>query len=298
MRPFPQTNEVRYAGKAGFGRHIRDGSIGAFQQMTRELQALRLQIIARRLAGVFAERAPELRWTETDGARKFADGKLRVFRIKSSVFCNHNGAWKYRARSKSSIAHSFQATPKTASGLECVVAIGEVYAATLRFRDAPRDDSRSFVRHLRFKRGHRLMHQFRFVAFSEMRLPAVATQQLFQFLAGNARQKSGIGNLVAVEMQNRQHRAIGGGVEEFVGMPRRCQGVGFGFGFAIADHARHNEIGIIENRAERMTERVAQFAAFVNRAGRFGRDVAGMPPGNENCKNSLRNPASSRLISG
>ena len=43
--------------------------------------------------------------------------------------------------------------PPTASGLECVVAIGEVYAATLRFRDAPRDDSRSLVRHLRPKHG-------------------------------------------------------------------------------------------------------------------------------------------------
>ena len=43
--------------------------------------------------------------------------------------------------------------PPPAGGLECVVAIGEVYAATLRFRDAPRADSRGFVRHLRPKHG-------------------------------------------------------------------------------------------------------------------------------------------------
>ena len=38
--------------------------------------------------------------------------------------------------------------PPPAGGLECVVAIDNRYAATFRFRDAPRADSRSFVRHL------------------------------------------------------------------------------------------------------------------------------------------------------
>ena len=38
--------------------------------------------------------------------------------------------------------------PPVAGGLECVIAIDDRYAATLRFRDAPRDDSRSFVKHL------------------------------------------------------------------------------------------------------------------------------------------------------
>ena len=44
--------------------------------------------------------------------------------------------------------------PLVAGGLECVVAIDNRYAATLRFRDAPRAESRSFVTHLRPK------HQF------------------------------------------------------------------------------------------------------------------------------------------
>ena len=38
--------------------------------------------------------------------------------------------------------------PPLAGGLECVVAIDQRYAATLRFRDAPRAESRSFVKHL------------------------------------------------------------------------------------------------------------------------------------------------------
>jgi heavy metal translocating P-type ATPase len=38
--------------------------------------------------------------------------------------------------------------PPVADGLECVVAIDQHYAAALRFRDAPRAESRSFVNHL------------------------------------------------------------------------------------------------------------------------------------------------------
>jgi len=38
--------------------------------------------------------------------------------------------------------------PPTAGGLECVVAIDNRYAAALRFRDAPRAESHSFIKHL------------------------------------------------------------------------------------------------------------------------------------------------------
>ncbi|WP_411827835.1 heavy metal translocating P-type ATPase [Luteolibacter sp. AS25] len=38
--------------------------------------------------------------------------------------------------------------PPIAGGLECVIAIDGIYAGMLRFRDAPRSDSRSFVNHL------------------------------------------------------------------------------------------------------------------------------------------------------
>src|SRR5581483_4620660 len=38
--------------------------------------------------------------------------------------------------------------PPIASGLECIVVMDGAYAATYRFRDAAREDSRSFIRHL------------------------------------------------------------------------------------------------------------------------------------------------------
>lgn len=45
--------------------------------------------------------------------------------------------------------------PKMSSGLECVVFIDKRYAATMRFHDAPRDDSRLFIQHLKPRHGVR-----------------------------------------------------------------------------------------------------------------------------------------------
>lgn len=45
--------------------------------------------------------------------------------------------------------------PPLAAGLECVVFIDDRYAATMRFHDAPRKDSRLFIQHLRPRHGVR-----------------------------------------------------------------------------------------------------------------------------------------------
>lgn len=45
--------------------------------------------------------------------------------------------------------------PEMSGGLECVVFIGDRYAATMRFHDAPRSDSRLFIQHLEPRHGVR-----------------------------------------------------------------------------------------------------------------------------------------------
>ena len=72
-------------------------------------------------------------------------------------------------------------------------------------------------------------------------------------------------------MQNRQHRAVARGIEEFVGMP--TGGQRSGFRFAVANHAAGKQVRIVEDRAIGVRQRIAQFSAFVNRPGSFGRDV-------------------------
>ena len=120
---------------------------------------------------------------------------------------------------------------------------------------------------------------------------AIAAEQVIQFLVADARQHAGIGDLVAVQMQDRQHRAIGAGIQKFVGMPTGRQRTGLRF--AVADDAGDDQIRVVEGRSVGVRERVAQFAAFVNRARRFRRDVAGNAAGKENCLNSRFMPSSS-----
>ena len=110
------------------------------------------------------------------------------------------------------------------------------------------------------------------VALDEMRRVAVAAQQMVELLVRNAREHGRIGDLVAVEMQDRQHRAVAHGIEELVRMPARRQRPGLGL--AVADDAGDDQVGIVERRAVGVRQRVAELAALVDRARRLRRDVA------------------------
>ena len=110
-----------------------------------------------------------------------------------------------------------------------------------------------------------------FASLDEDGCVPVAAEELLELLVADAREHAGVRNLVAVQMQNRQHGAIGCRIEKLVRMPARCQRSGFGL--AVTDDGRHDELGIVERGAVGVTEGVAELAAFVNRAWRLGRDV-------------------------
>ena len=78
-------------------------------------------------------------------------------------------------------------------------------------------------------------------------------------------------------MQDGQNGAVVDRVEELVGMP--AGGKGPRLRFAIADHACHDQVWIVERRTKRVRQRVSQFTAFVDRTWRFWshvtRDAAG-----------------------
>ena len=88
----------------------------------------------------------------------------------------------------------------------------------------------------------------------------------------DAREDRRVGDLVAVQMQDRQHRAVGRRVQEFVAVPRGRERPGFGL--AVADHAGRDQVGIVEDRAIGMRQRIAEFTAFMNRTRRFGCSMA------------------------
>ena len=105
-------------------------------------------------------------------------------------------------------------------------------------------------------------------AFHEMRRPSVAGEKRAQFLVVHRTEDRGIGNLVAVDMQDRQHRAALRGIEKFRAMP--CRRRRPGLRLAIADDARDEQAGIVKGRAESRRQRVTEFAAFVNRPRQAG----------------------------
>jgi len=59
---------------------------------------------------------------------------------------DHRNVW---ITSRTKIAGQNIALPPVTSGLECLVFVDDTYAATFRFHDTPRSDSRTFIRHLK-----------------------------------------------------------------------------------------------------------------------------------------------------
>ena len=71
--------------------------------------------------------------------------------------------------------------------------------------------------------------------------------------------------------------AVADRVEELVAVPAGGQRPGLGL--AVADDAGDDQVGVVEGRAVGVRQGVAQLAAFVDRAGRLRRDVAGNAAG-------------------
>ena len=93
----------------------------------------------------------------------------------------------------------------------------------------------------------------------------------------DARKHGWITDLVAVQVQDRQYRSVGDGVEKLIRLPRGGQRSGLRL--AVADDAGDDQAGIVEGRPKGVAERVSQFPTLVNRTGRRRRDMAGDTPG-------------------
>jgi heavy metal translocating P-type ATPase len=59
------------------------------------------------------------------------------------------GKQRIQITSRNKISDKSMTLPAVTSGLECVVLFEDLYAATMRFHDTPRADSRTFIKHLR-----------------------------------------------------------------------------------------------------------------------------------------------------
>ncbi len=115
------------------------------------------------------------------------------------------------------------------------------------------------------------------VAGDEIRLPPAALEQRGELGLRDTREHGRVRDLVAVQVQDRQDRAVTDRVEELVRVPARRERAGLGF--AVADDTRDDQIGVVERGAEGVADRVPELATFVDRARRLGCDVTGNATG-------------------
>ena len=109
--------------------------------------------------------------------------------------------------------------------------------------------------------------------------------------------EAGVGDLVPVQVEYRQHAAVAGRVEEFVSVP--SGGEGAGLRLAVADDAGDDQVRVVEGGAVGVAQGVAELAALVDAARRLRGDVAGDAPREaellEQPLHSLRVPADLRI---
>ena len=117
-----------------------------------------------------------------------------------------------------------------------------------------------------------LVDAHRLVAFDEVHVVAVPGEEATELLVRFAPQHGGAGDLVPVEVEDRQHRSVVDRVQEAHALPRAFERSGLGL--AVTDHRDHDEIGVVERRAERVREHVAELAAFVARNAAGRRELA------------------------
>src|SRR5262245_14892718 len=124
----------------------------------------------------------------------------------------------------------------------------------------------------RIKRGrHELVHFFRLFALDEIGGVAVAAEKVIQLFVTNPGQHAGIGDLVTVEVKDRQHNPIGGRIQKFVRVPTGCHRPDLSL--AVPDDTTDDQIRVIVRRPVSMRYGVPQLASLVNRTWRLWRDV-------------------------
>src|SRR4051812_32253470 len=122
------------------------------------------------------------------------------------------------------------------------------------------------------RRRERGVHLQWVIAFHEHGIVSVPNKESADLLVARASEHRRPADLVSVEVQHRQHRAVATRIQKARALPRA--GERARLGFAITNDRERDGIRIVEDSAERVREHIAQFTTFVNRAWRGHTDVA------------------------
>ena len=135
-------------------------------------------------------------------------------------------------------------------------AFGETILARVGF------DALDFTHDRVERRGHELVHLFRIITLDEIRRVPIAAEKMIQFFVADPGQDARIGDLVAVEVEDRQNHSIRRRVQEFIGVPARRQRTGLCL--AVAYNTGNDQIGVVEGCSVGVRDGIAEFATLVN----------------------------------
>src|SRR4051812_42603792 len=91
----------------------------------------------------------------------------------------------------------------------------------------------------------------------------VTPRKGFEFFVTDTRQQRWVVYFVAVEIENRQHRAVTNWIEKLVDVPRSCERARFRL--AISHDGGNNQFGIIKRRTARVRQDVTQSPSLMYR---------------------------------
>ncbi len=121
--------------------------------------------------------------------------------------------------------------------------------------------------------GKALMHAWQVIPRDDNGLIPPPPVQLNQLLVRQTRFDRRPGNLVAIEVQDRQHGTVPTRVEKVHTFPAAFQRTGFSF--PITYDAGHQQVGIVEDSAKGVHQRIAQLSAFMQGVGCVRAAMAG-----------------------
>ncbi len=133
-------------------------------------------------------------------------------------------------------------------------------------------DERDAVQGVVHGAGHCVMHLRGVAAGHVQRVVPVSAQQRVELVLGDPGQHRRVGDLVSVQVQDRQDGAVVDRVEELVRVPGRRQRPRLGL--AVPDDAGDQQAGVVEGGSVGVGQGVAELAAFMDGARRLGCHVA------------------------